>query len=129
MGFFSQTLFSRNRIKKNHEDIETRVQKLIGHVVICEDMVFRRVYNAVAGPANSQAARNGYIIINEGDPLEPLGHWVSILAMERAIHGDPPPTKVELDAFKRIAQNIKTVNLKEIHNQHKQGKLKLDFND
>jgi hypothetical protein len=96
---------------------------------MCEDGVFRPVINAVAGPANRNAARNGYIIVNEGDPMNPMGHWVSILSMERAIHGNPPPTKEEREAFKRIAQNVRTVNLKEIHKAQQSGKLKLDFND
>lgn len=126
-------MFGLNKIKKKNVSLDEKIEQntYLGLTVICEDDVLRTVYN-VASPSiqnKSQYWKKGLLVINEGDPLEPLGHWVTLLALECALHGDKQPTKEQRHAFIRLAANVTTVNLDAIKNSHQKGKLPMDFSD
>jgi hypothetical protein len=125
--------FSRGVFKKKNKSLDDKIRDndYLGKFVVCEDDVFRPVYN-VSTPVitdKSQYWKKGLLIINEGDPKEPMGHWVTILALECALNGDPQPNKEQRKAWIRVASQIETVNLKDIHQQQRQGKLSLDFSE
>lgn len=126
-------MLGRNQIKKKGKDLDRKIEDgdYLGLTVVCEDECLRKVYN-VASPViqdKSQAWKKGLLIINEGDPLQPDGHWVTILAMECALNHDPQPNKEARQAWLRLSSQITTMNLASVHNAQKQGKMPFDFSD
>lgn len=118
--------FARRHFKRKNEDIEEILKKIVGHVVVCEDHLLRKVYNAVT-PVSDPAARNGLIIINEGDPLMPTGHWVTLLAVTCALEGLKQPDKEQREAFRRLSQNLRSANLKQIYEAQRAGKMPFEI--
>ena len=120
------SVFRRKHFKKKGDDLEQVLRDVIGLVVMCEDHVLRTVHNACT-PVKKEAAQNGLIIINEGDPKAPSGHWVTLLAVKCAIDGMPQPDKEQREAFRRIAQATRSTNLEKIYQANRTGKMPFDL--
>lgn len=120
--------FSRKHFKKKGPDLEKVLQDLVGHVVMCEDGVFRRVMEATE-PVGGYQAKSGLIIINEHDPQSKMGHYVHMLTVQCVLMGLPPPTREAKEAASRLWRSMVIANAKDLHSAQRKGKMPLDFND
>lgn len=103
---------------------------IIGHVVMCEDNVFRRVIT-ITDPVNPALAKSGLFIINENDPGSKMGYYVHALTISCVLKSLPPPSKEAKEAASRLWRGMVIANAADLHKQQQSGELKkkLDFND
>lgn len=120
--------FSKKHFKKKGPDLEQTLKDLVGHVVQCEDGVFRRVVEAVE-PVGGWQAKSGLIIINEHDPQSNMGHYVHMLTVQCVLMGLSPPSTEAKQAASRLWRSMVIANAKDLHESQRKGKLPLDFND
>lgn len=120
--------FARKHFKRKGRDLEQALKDIVGHVVMCEDNVFRRVIEAT-DPVGGWQAKTGLIIINENDPDSRLGHYVHMLTVVCALDGLPPPTKEAKQAASRLWRSMVITNASDLLAAQRKGKMPLDFND
>lgn len=74
-----------------------RLQDAIGHTIVCDDGIPRRVVEIVGSVKFPWKC-----IINEQDPDSKAGHFVCTLSLTDQILRHRVPPKFEIDAFERM---------------------------